>query len=123
MERALAWRHLVDACVQTETVTPVLQADAEFGFDAAGAKAHVVALDEAHHHAVLIGSGEVNRAALDRIASAEILRFFHVDEFGARGQIRVVQHLIDGDFHRRWLSHVFVHVGKGQLHGLDLQVL
>ena len=41
------------------------------GLDAARAEAHVVALDEADHHAVLVGGGEVDGAALDRVAGAK----------------------------------------------------
>ena len=62
--------------LQGEAVAAVLQADAEAGLDAARAEAHVVALDEAHHHAVLVGRRQVDGAALDRVAGAEVLRGF-----------------------------------------------
>ena len=127
VEGALARCHQVGRVValgvQAKGVPPVLQTDAERGLHAAGAKAHVVALDEADHHAVFVRCAQVNRAAFDRVARAEVLRFFHVDQLGAAGQIGVVQHLLHRHFHRRWLGHITVHIGKGQLHRLDLQVL
>ena len=86
----LARCDLVGPGGQAEATAPVLQADAEFGLDATRAKTHVVALDEAHHHAVFIGCREVNRAALDRVAGAKVLCFFHVDEFGTGGEVGVV---------------------------------
>ena len=46
----------------------------------AGAEAHVVALDEADHHAALVGGGEVDRAAARRVAGAEVLRPLRVDQ-------------------------------------------
>jgi hypothetical protein len=101
----------------------VLQADAEVWLDTARAEAHVVALDEAHHHAVFVGGGQVDRAALDRIARAEVLRLLQVDQLRPAGQVGAIEHLIDADFHRRGLGHEAVNVGEGQLHGLDLQVL
>jgi hypothetical protein len=62
--------------VQAEAVAAVLQADAEVRLHAARAEAHVIALDEADHHAVLVGGRQVDGAALDRVAGAEVLRFF-----------------------------------------------
>ena len=68
-------------------------------------------------------TSEVDRATLDRIASPEILRLVHVDEFGTGGQVRVIEHLRGGHLHGRWLGHIAVHIGKCELHGLDLQML
>ena len=58
----------------------------------------MVALDEADHHAVLIGRREVNGAALDRVARLEVLRP-RMSMRRARGQVRVVQHLLGRHFH------------------------
>ena len=104
-------------------MTAVLQADAKLWLDAARTKAHVVALNEAHHHAVLVGGAEVYGAALHRVTSAEVLRLFHINQLRARGQVRGGQHLLGRDFHRAGLGDVGIHISKGQLHGLDLQVL
>ena len=123
VKRPLARGDLIDTFVKAKAMAPVLQADAKLRLDAARTKPHVVALNKAHHHAVFVCRAEVNRAALDRIARTKILRLFHIDELGAAGQVSVIQHLLWGHRHRRWLSHVFVHVGKGQLHGFNLQML
>ena len=69
--------------IGAEAKTSVLQADAISRFNYTRSKAHVIALNEAHHHAVFIGGREVNGAALHRIARFEILRLLHVNEFGA----------------------------------------
>ncbi len=65
-----------------EAGAAILQADAA-GRDHAGAETHVVGLDEAHHHAIFIGGGEVDRAAFFRCTGLEVGRLFHVDEFRA----------------------------------------
>ena len=123
VERPLAGRDLVGPRLQAEAVTAVLQADAEGRLDAAGAEAHVVALDEADHHPVLVGRRQIDGAALDRVAGAEVLRLLHVDQTGAALQVGVVQHLLGRHFHRLALGDVLVGVGESQLHRLDLQVL
>ena len=123
VERPLAGRDLVRSRVQAEAVAAVLQADAESGLDAARTEPHVIALDEADHHAVLVGGGEIDRAALDRVAGAEVLRAFHVDQLGPAGQIAVVQHLLGRHAHAGRLGHIFVDIGKSQLDRFDLQVL
>ena len=109
--------------VEREAVAAVLQADAVLGHDHAGAEAHVVALDEADHHAALVGRGEVDRAALGRRAGAEGLRALRVDQARALLQVGVVEHLRRRDRHRARLGHVAVGVGEAELHRLDLQVL
>jgi hypothetical protein len=56
VERALSGRDDVRALrVEREAVAAVLHRDAPAGHDHARAEAHVVALDEAHHHAALVG--------------------------------------------------------------------
>src|SRR5207248_9118988 len=50
----------------------------------ARAEAHVVRLDEGHHQAARIRSGEIHRAALRRRAVAVVLRAFEVDELRPR---------------------------------------
>ena len=54
------------AGVEAEAVAAVLQAQAVARHHHARAEAHVVALDEADHHAALVGGGQVDGAALDR---------------------------------------------------------
>ena len=127
VKRALARRDQVGLvrCVggHGEAMAAVLQADAVGGLDATRTKAHVIALDEADHHAVFVGRGEVNRAALDRVARAKSLGALHVDQLGALGQVGVVQHLLGADLHALALGHESVDIGKGQFHGFNLQVL
>ena len=110
-------------CANRKCVSSVLQADTKHWLDTARAKAHVIALDKAHHHAVFIGSGEVNRAALGRVAGFEVLRFLHINQSRTLLQVRRVQHLLCGDFHAGLIGHIAVNIGKGQLHRLNLQVL
>jgi len=54
VKRALAWCNLVDARGKAEAVAAVLQADAELRLHAARAKTHVIALNEADHHAAFV---------------------------------------------------------------------
>ena len=124
VKRPFARRHHVGAVVrQAEAVAAVLQADAEFGLDAARAKAQVVALDEADHHAAFVRRRQVDGAALRLQAGPEILRLVHADESGTRLQVRGIEHLRGAHRHPRRLGHGPVNVGKGQLYGLDLHVL
>jgi hypothetical protein len=60
---------------------------------------------------------------LTGLPCSEVLRLLQVDQLRAAGEVRVIEHLIDADFHRRRLGHEAVNVGECQLHGLDLQVL
>ena len=123
MKRPFARCHLVRACIEAESVATVLQADAKLRLHTTRAKTHVIALDKAHHHAVFISRAQVNGAALDRVTCAEVLRFFHVDEFCTRCQVSRIEHLRGSHLHTRRLGHVFVSVCKGQLHGFNLQML
>ena len=127
LEGFLTWRDQIGRIgtlqIGAEAKTSVLQTDAVSRLDHTGPKAHVVALNEAHHHAVFIGGCEVNGAALHRIAGFEILCLLHVNEIGAALQIRWVKHLRRCDFHVAWIGHIAVNVGKGQLHGFNLQML
>ena len=77
-----------------KAVAAVLHRHAPPRHDDAGAEAHVVALDEAHHHAALVGGGEIDRAALDRVAGAEALRALRIDQPRAAGEVGVVEHLV-----------------------------
>ena len=127
VERSLTWRHQIGrvraTCASRESVSSVLQADAELRLNTARTKAHVIALDEAHHHAVFIRSSEINRAALGRVAGFEILRLLHVDQTSALLQVSGVQHLLGCDFHAGLVGHIAVDIGKRQLHGFNLQML
>ena len=124
VERALARAHqVVAAGVERETVAAVLQAQPVARDDHTRAEAHVVALDEADHHAAGVGRGQIDGAALRQVAGAEVLRATHIDQPCAAGQVVLVQHLRRRQSHAARLGHVSVDVGKGQLHGLDLQVL
>ena len=88
VERPLAGRDDVGAAgIEAEAVAAVLQRQPQPGHHHARAEAHVVALDEADHHAALVGGGEVDGAALDRVAGAEVLRPLRVDEL-ARADAR-----------------------------------
>src|SRR5439155_19848502 len=84
--RALAGSDAVGmARLEHEVAAAVLQRDA-FHHDSR-AEAHEVRLDEGDHHAGGIGRGEVHRAAFRRIAVAEILRAFGIDELRPRLQV------------------------------------
>ena len=87
VKRALSRRNQIGRVqalgIQTEGMTPVLQANAKRRFYSSRAKAHIVALNEADHHAIFIRCAQVDGSALDRVACAKILRMLHVDELGA----------------------------------------
>src|SRR6185369_1308626 len=88
MERTPPRRDAVRAGrIENETVAAVLHRDAPAGNDDARAEAHVVALDEAHHHAALVGGAEVDRSALGRVAGAEDLRPPGVDQARLPGEV------------------------------------
>ena len=121
----LASRHHVRMCwVDAEAVAAVLQADAGARHHHAAAEAHVVALDQADHHAALVGGGQVDRAALGRPAVLEVARLFRVDQPGAFFQVRLIQQVARRHRgHRTRVGDPAVGVGEGQLHRFDLQVL
>ena len=125
VERPLARRHAVRAGrIEREAVAAVLHRDAPFRHDDARAEAHVVALDEAHHHPALVGGAEIDRAALGRMALREALRLVRIDQLRPRGEVALVEHLVGRQAHAAALvGDVLVGVGEAQLHGLDHQVL
>ena len=100
----------------------VLQRHAGARHDDAGAEAHVVRLDQRHHHAARVGGGEVHGAALGRGAVAEVLGFLHVEELGARLEVVAVQERLGLDVHPVHVGHEPARIGKRHLGGLDLQV-
>ena len=127
VKRFFARRYQVGGvgCVglRAKAMPPVLQADAKLRLHAARTKTHVIALDKADHHAAFIGRSQVHRAALNRVASAKILRLVQVYQPGALGQILRIEQLLGLHLHAARVGDVAVDVGKSQLHGLDLHVL
>ena len=109
--------------LQGEACTAVLQTHAITRQHQAGAKAHVVALDEADLHALRIGRRQVDGAALDRVAGAEVLGSGRVDQGSALAQVVRVEKLVAADTHGARFGHLGIGVGKGQLHGLDQEML
>ena len=110
--------------VLREPHPPVLQADPGARHHNAAAKTHVVGLDQAHHHARLVGCGKVNRAALGRGAVLKVSCAVGVDQPGTFGQVGVRQQVGGGDTgHRTCIGHPAVGVGKGNFHGFNLQML
>jgi len=105
-----------------EAGAAVLQADAGARHHDAGTESHVVRLDEGKHHPLLVGGGEVHRAALLRHARAGELRAFRIDQFRALGEVGVVEELGGRHAHRRGVGDVLPGVGERDLHRLDLQV-
>ena len=105
-----------------KAVAAVLQADARARHDHARAEAHVVGLDEGDHHAAGIGGRQVDRAAGPGRAVGGCAGLLAVYETGAFAQVVAVQQLRGGDAHMVQVGVVLMQVGKGQLHGLDLQV-
>ena len=91
VERTLTWGNQISGVqafrIGAEIEAAVVQTDAVGRLDHARSKAHVIALNKAHHHAVFVGGREVNGAALHGVASFEVLRFFHVNELGAALQV------------------------------------
>ncbi len=109
--------------VEREAVTAVLHRHAPARNDDARAETHVVALDEAHHHAALVGGAQVDRAAARRVAGREHLRARRVDQLRPAREIVRVEHLLGAQTHAARIGGVRVDVGERELHRLDLQVL
>ena len=105
----------------------VLHRQAQAGHDHAGTEPHVVALDEAHHHAALVSRCEVDRAAapvrIAGLARFERLRATRVDQAGTRRQVGLVEQVLHAHEHPRGVGDLSIDVGEGQLHRLDLQML
>ncbi len=125
VKRTLARSDAVRALrIERKAVAAVLHRQAPTRHHDAGAKAHVVALDEAHHHAALVGGGKVDRAAARRVAVAEALRPLRIDELRPCREIRLVEHLRAAQPHAAaQVGDMLVDIGEGQLHRLDLQML
>jgi hypothetical protein len=125
VERPLAARHHVGVAAEREAMAAVLQADAGARHHDAAAEAHVVALDQADHHAAFVGRGQVDRAAArGRAVLRRSCARLGVDQLRAArpGRCRTaglagVTSVMAG------VGHPAVGVGEGQLHRLDLQVL
>src|SRR6266513_1214446 len=119
--RALAGSDAIGmARLEYEVAAAVLQRDA-FHHDSR-AEAHEVRLDEGDHNARRIGRGEVHRAAFRRIAVAEILRAFGIDELRPRLQVFLVEQRLRAHVHVVDVAYVAPAIGKGELHRLDLQM-
>src|SRR5256885_8430843 len=102
------------ARLEHEVAAAVLQRDA-FHHDSR-AEAHEVRLDEGDHHAGRIGRGEVHRAAFRRIAVAEILRAFGIDELRPRLQVFLVEQRLRAHVHVIDVAYVAPAIGEGELH-------
>jgi len=76
---------------QRKTGPAILQADAGSRDHDARAEAHVIRLDQRHHHAVLVGGAQVDGAAFGRLAGAEVLRVRRVDFPRARGEVSTIE--------------------------------
>jgi hypothetical protein len=80
-------------------------------------------LNKRNHHAVAIRRGQVDGAAAKRFAGAGRRCPLGVDQPGALCQICRVEQVGRCDFrHVIHIADVFMQVGKGQFHCLDLQV-
>ena len=105
-----------------KTRAAVLQAHAEIWHHHAGAEAAVIRLDERDHHAALVGGGEVHGAARARHAERRGPRARAIDQRRAAAQIVGREQLVGRDLHRGGVGDVTIHVRKGELHRLDLQM-
>src|ERR1700686_1530102 len=81
------------AILQREAGAAVLQADAAARDHDAGSKSHVIRLYERHHHAALVGGGEVDRPRRRRQAMPEVLSAGTVDQSRAAREIASVEEL------------------------------
>src|SRR5690348_6344629 len=94
MERAFAAADQVRMTgLQRESGTAVLQADAGSRHDNAGTEAHVVRLNQRHHHPTLVSCSEVDGATRRRRAVTEVLRTGAVDQTCSRGEIAAIEQL------------------------------
>ena len=69
-----------------------------------------------------VGRGEVDGAALRRLAVAEILRALRIDQLRPRLQVFLVEQRLRAHVHVVDVGHVAPAIGEGELHRLDLQV-
>ncbi len=113
--------------LEIEAMAAVLQAHPICRLHAARTEAHVIALDEAHHHAAFIRRCEVDRAPLavrvTRRTCLKRLCTLRVNQAGTLRQVLGVQHVSRRDPHRPGVGHVLVHIGKRKFHGFNLQML
>ena len=120
---ALARPHLVGVTgFGAEAMAAVLQADAGARHHHAGAKAHVVGLDEGHHHPLGVGRRQVHRAAAPRRAVDRGAGALAVDQRGALAQVLALQQPPGRQRHVVDVGVVVMDIGQRQFHGLDLQV-
>ena len=108
------------AALEDEGGTSVLQRDAVHHH--ARAEPHVIRLDEGHHHAARIRSGEIDRAALRRRAVAVVLRTLEVDELRARLEIFAIEEPLGAHVHVLEVADIAPGIGEGELYRFDLQV-
>ena len=107
---------------QAETGGAVLQTDAGSRNHDARAEPVKIALDERYHHAVLVGAGEIHRAAFAGHAVAGIAGAAHIDQRGARFEIARLQQPPRRELEGFGVGDVAVRVRKSQFHRLNLQV-
>jgi len=126
VERALTRFEVVGAVrIEVEEPAAVLQAEAETLDDIARSEPGVVALDQRHHVAVLVGGGQVRRVALvqARVARRDASRgAVHVDQLGALTTVLLGDQCLDGDAHVIDVGVELRAVLEGQLLGLGHHV-
>src|SRR6202030_1557558 len=107
------------AILQRKAGAAVLQADAGAGDHDAGSKSHVIGLNERHHHAALVGSGEIDRTRRRWLAMPEVLRAGTIDQPCAARKIAPVEQLSRGHGHGAGIGDITIRVGEGKLHRFD----
>src|SRR5262249_4974435 len=113
VERTLAGPDLIGvAGLQREPGSAILQTDARPRDHDARAEAHVVRLDERHHHAVRVGSGQIHRPGSRRRAVLEILSAAALDQAGAAREGSWIEELSRRYLHSPEIAYVVIEACK-----------
>ncbi len=109
-------------CIEREIVTAVMQGDASSRHHQPRPEAHVIALDEGHHIAFIIGGAQIHGAAARRLASHRQRRA-RAYQLSALVGISIGQQILDRDPHMAAVGDMRQAVGISQLDGFDLAVI
>lgn len=122
MVGALAGAHLVGmAGLQGETGAAIVQGNARARNQQTTAEAIEIRLNQRHHQ-LTISCSQVNRSPLRQPWLGQGDRL-PPDQLPPPLRISLIQHLGRTDPHILRICHLSAHIGKGQLHCLNLQVI
>jgi hypothetical protein len=111
--------------IEREQRAAVVEHEAEPIGDQAGAEVRIIRLDQRHHHAVLVGDGQIGRIAFDELGFTGTdtgIGAVHADLraplFGVFGG----DQRLDRNLAERWIAVIFGEIFIGQPLGFDHQM-